>query len=63
LRIFVLAHPVGPRRLAVLRQGTPGEQAARRELQTILDGFTEGFGTPQLVAARSLLSSDVRNPV
>jgi hypothetical protein len=43
-------------RLAELRRGTPGEEAARLALLEVYDGFTEGFDTPQLAAARAALA-------
>ena len=42
--------------LAVLRRGTPGEADAARALQEVYDGFTEGFDSPHLVAARAALA-------
>jgi predicted ATPase len=44
-------------RLANLRRGTPREPEARECLRRLLDTFTEGFATPQLVAARTALES------
>src|SRR5262249_24806587 len=44
-------------RLAHLRRDTPGRDAARQVLRDVLDTFTEGFGTPQLVAAKAALDS------
>ena len=41
--------------LAVLRRETPGEADALHSLQDAYDGFTEGFDTPHLVAARAAL--------
>ena len=50
-----MAHVQALTHLAVLRRGTPGEADALHALQELYDGFTEGFDTPQLVAARAAL--------
>ncbi len=42
--------------LARLEQGTPGAALAAAELASILDSFTEGHETMDLMAARTLLS-------
>jgi predicted ATPase len=42
--------------LARLRRGTPGEAEAVHALQEVYDGFTEGFDSPHLVAARTALA-------
>ena len=42
-------------RLAALRQGTPSGPGAMEELRSIYATFTEGFDTPDLVAAREML--------
>ncbi|MFQ5966732.1 MAG: adenylate/guanylate cyclase domain-containing protein [Acidimicrobiia bacterium] len=42
-------------RLLSVKRGTEQESAARERLQTIYDTFTEGFDTPNLVAARAAL--------
>jgi predicted ATPase len=42
-------------RLVVLRRGSAQEQDTRRRLRDCYEWFTEGFGTPQLVAARTVL--------
>jgi predicted ATPase len=42
-------------RLATLRRGTSDEEHAINELREVLDTFTEGFSTRQLVAARAAL--------
>ena len=44
-------------RLAYLRRDTARAGAAQRVLRDVLDRFTEGFTTPQLVAARAALES------
>jgi hypothetical protein len=44
-------------RLATLLRGTPREAEARECLRRVLDTFTEGFATPQLIAARAALES------
>jgi hypothetical protein len=41
--------------LANLRRGTPREAGAREALEAVYDGFTEGFDSPHLVAARTAL--------
>jgi len=41
--------------LAELQRGTTGETNAVRALQEAYDGFTEGFASPHLVAARAAL--------
>jgi predicted ATPase len=44
--------------LARLRRGTPGEADAVAALEELYGQFTEGFDTPQLVAARDVLRSE-----
>jgi len=44
-------------RLVSLRRGTPGEAESVRALRDVYDSFTEGFDTPQLVAARAALEA------
>jgi predicted ATPase len=44
-------------RLATLRRGTPDEAAAQDALRELYDGFTEGFDTAPLVAARAALAA------
>jgi ATP/maltotriose-dependent transcriptional regulator MalT len=43
-------------RLAVIRRGSTGGAEARRLLRDCYESFTEGFDTPQLVAARAALA-------
>jgi hypothetical protein len=43
--------------LAKLRAGTPHGNEARKRLREVLDTFTEGLATPQVVAARAALES------
>jgi predicted ATPase len=42
-------------RIAALRRGRPQEKNALDDLRLLAESFTEGFATPQLTAARSLL--------
>jgi hypothetical protein len=44
-------------RLVNLRGGTPGEHATRAELRDVYGSFTEGFATPQLMAAGEVLEA------
>jgi tetratricopeptide (TPR) repeat protein len=46
---------VAATRLAALRRGTPRGDEAHVALRTVYESFTEGFGIPQLRAARALL--------
>ena len=52
-----MTHLLAATRLANLHRGTPQDAATRRQLQEVLDTFTEGFATPQLQAARAVLAS------
>ena len=64
-RTAELAHARGARmaqlvaltRLAILRRGTPAEEAARDALQEVYAHFTEGFDLPHLIAARRVLDA------
>jgi hypothetical protein len=42
-------------RLADLRRDTPRAAESRKRLREVLDTFTEGSTTPQVVAARAAL--------
>ena len=53
-----ISHLVAATRLAELRRGTPRAREAHAVLQDVYDSFTEGFGIPQLVAARVLLDGE-----
>ncbi|GAB3197010.1 LuxR family transcriptional regulator [Geodermatophilus arenarius] len=50
-----MIHLIAATRLATLRRSTPRRDEALADLRAAYDGFTEGFDTPQLVAARALL--------
>jgi len=45
-------------RLASLHRGTPRYEQSCQELRAIFETFTEGFNTPQLIAARSELEGN-----
>jgi hypothetical protein len=50
-----MVHLIAATRLASLRRSAPGHDAALEALRAVYDTFTEGFDTPQLVAARAVL--------
>ena len=55
LRGTRISHVQALTRLVVLRRGTQQEASARASLSEVLAGFTEGFTSPPLVAARRVL--------
>jgi predicted ATPase/class 3 adenylate cyclase len=50
-----MSHLMAATRLATLRRGTPREVEARQELSDVLDTFTEGATTRQVLAACAVL--------
>jgi hypothetical protein len=52
-----MPHLRGATRLARLRRATRAEASARDALASVYGSFTEGFDTPDLVAARTVLDT------
>ena len=50
-----MSHLIAATRLASLRRSAPGDDEAYAALRAVYSTFTEGFDTPQLVAARAVL--------
>jgi tetratricopeptide (TPR) repeat protein len=53
-----MAHLRAATRLATVRRGTSAAKGARDALASVYGDFTEGFDTPNLVAARTVLDGD-----